>query len=62
MAIEGELTVEAVDELCRLALAATRLGCRVRLFDVDAELRELLVLTGVDELLLDDQLEVGDLP
>jgi hypothetical protein len=45
--------VEAVDELCRLALAAQRLGCRVQLHDVDPGLRELLRLAGVDHLLLD---------
>jgi hypothetical protein len=45
--------VEAVDELCRLALAAHRLGCRVQLHDVDPGLRELLRLAGVNHLLLD---------
>ena len=43
----------AVDELCRLALAANRLGCRVQLVDVEPCLRELLVLAGVDDLLVD---------
>jgi RNA polymerase sigma-70 factor (ECF subfamily) len=46
------LDLEAVDELCRLALAAGRLGCRVLLVDVEPALREVLVLAGVDELLL----------
>ena len=46
--------MEAVDELCRLALSAGRLGCRVVLVDVDPELRDLLELAGVDEVLLDD--------
>lgn len=54
--------ISAVDELCRLALAASRLGCRVRLVDVDAELRDLLVLAGVDGLLLDDDPTERDLP
>jgi hypothetical protein len=53
-ASEG-LDLDAVDELCRMALAAVRLGCRVTLVDVDAGLRELLVLAGVDGVLLDDQ-------
>lgn len=44
---------DAVDELCRLALAAQRLGCQVRLVDVRPELRELLVAAGVEELLID---------
>ena len=43
----------AVDELCRLALAANRLGCRVQLVDVEPCLRELLLLAGVDDLLVD---------
>lgn len=43
----------AVDELCRLALTAHRLGCRVQLLDVEPDLRDLLVLAGVDHLLLD---------
>lgn len=42
-----------MEELCRLALAASRLGCRVLLVDVDPALHDLLVLAGVDELLLD---------
>lgn len=45
--------VATVDELCRLALAARRLGCRVQLVDVDPGLRELLVLAGVGHLLVD---------
>lgn len=45
--------LEAVEELCRLALAAGRLGCRVLLVDVDPALQDLLVLAGVDEVLLD---------
>jgi hypothetical protein len=56
------LDLEAVDELCRLALAAGRLGCRVMLVDVDAALHELLVLAGVDELLLGVASERSDLP
>lgn len=44
--------LEAVDELCRLAVAASRLGCRVLLVDVDPALHGLLVLAGVDEMLL----------
>lgn len=44
--------LEVVDELCRLAVAAGRLGCRVLLVDVDPALRDLLLIAGVDELLL----------
>lgn len=54
--------VEAVEELCRLALAAGRLGCRVRLVDVDPTLRDLLVLSGVEELLLGVSADRSDLP
>lgn len=54
--------LEAVAELCRLALAAGRLGCRVLLVDVDPALHDLLVLAGVDELLLDQTPDRWDLP
>ncbi len=54
--------VEAVDELCRLALAASRLGCRVLLVDVEPALHDLLVLAGVDELLLGAGRDPSGLP
>ena len=54
--------LEAVDELCRLAVAAGRLGCRVLLVDVDPALHDLLVLAGVDELLLGVAPDRSDLP
>ena len=41
-----------VDALARLALAERRRGRKLRLPAVPDELRELLVLTGLDELLL----------
>ncbi|MEO6989192.1 MAG: hypothetical protein ABI239_11155 [Aquihabitans sp.] len=62
MAAEDSRSVEAVGELCRLALVASRLGCRVQLLDVDAGLHDLIVLAGVGDLLLDDEAEVRDLP
>lgn len=43
--------LRAVDELCRLALAARRLGCRLHLTDTDPELRALLDLAGLDDVL-----------
>ena len=43
-----------MDELCRLALVAGRLGCRVRLEGASDELRGALVLAGVDDLLVAD--------
>lgn len=41
----------AVDALARLALAARRRGCRVRLAGISAELRELIELAGLTEVL-----------
>jgi anti-anti-sigma regulatory factor len=41
-----------VEALCALQLAARRLGCSIRVHDPSPELRELIVLAGLDELLL----------
>jgi len=41
-----------VDSLARLALAERRAGRVFRLTEASAELRELLVLTGLDGVLL----------
>jgi hypothetical protein len=51
-----------VDTLARLALAARRLGCRVRFNGASPELRALLELCGLDELLLEGggQTEEGE--
>jgi hypothetical protein len=43
--------LRAVDDLCRLAAAARRLGCRAHLVDADADLRALLDLAGVADVL-----------
>lgn len=43
----------AVDDLCRLAIAARKLGCRVHLVGADADLRTVLELAGVDDVLGD---------
>lgn len=43
--------LRAVDDLCRLAVAARRWGCRIHLSCVDTDLRELLELAGVDDVL-----------
>jgi hypothetical protein len=40
--------LSAVDELCRLGVAARRLGCAVRLRDAPCELWALLELVGLD--------------
>ena len=45
----------AVDELCRLARAAQRLGCTVRLVGVTEELRALLDLAGVGDVLFEER-------
>jgi ABC-type transporter Mla MlaB component len=41
----------AVDALARLALAARRRGCRIRLAGCSRELRELIELVGLAEVL-----------
>ena len=43
--------LRAVDELCHLAVAADRLGCRIHLTGADPDLRALLDLAGVDDIL-----------
>jgi hypothetical protein len=45
-------TLAMVDELARLQLAASRLGCSVRLRGACRELQELLDLVGLTELLV----------
>jgi ABC-type transporter Mla MlaB component len=40
-----------VDALARLQLAARRYGCKVRLCGASAELRELVVFMGLDDIL-----------
>lgn len=40
-----------VDVLCRLALSAKRLGCRVHLTHVSPELRSLIELAGMEDVL-----------
>ena len=45
----------AVDDLCRLVVAAQRLGCTVQLAGASDELRALLDLAGVAGVLLENQ-------
>lgn len=40
-----------IDALARLQLAARRCGCRVRLRNANLELRRLIALAGLDEVL-----------
>jgi ABC-type transporter Mla MlaB component len=42
-----------VDALCRLQLAARRLGCRVQLENASAELRDLIAFMGLRDVLTD---------
>lgn len=59
----GAATVEAVDALARLALTARRLGRRLVLHGTADDLRDLLVLTGLAEVVLpgdDDGTGNGD--
>lgn len=42
-----------VDALARLQLAARRSGCRVRLQEASAELRELVAFMGLEDVLPD---------
>jgi hypothetical protein len=50
----GRPSLEAVDELARLQLVARSLGCSIRLRDACIELRELLQLVGLYDVLLGD--------
>lgn len=47
----GRPDLAMVDELARLQLAARRLGLAIRLRDVSGELRELLDLAGLAEVM-----------
>lgn len=56
------VTVEAVDALARLALTARRLGRRLVLQGAGDDLRALLVLTGLAEVVLPDECSGDDDP
>jgi ABC-type transporter Mla MlaB component len=43
----------AVETLCELLLEARRLGCTVRVSGASAELRELIALAGLEDVLTD---------
>ncbi|MGZ8783553.1 MAG: STAS domain-containing protein [Gaiellaceae bacterium] len=43
-----------VDALARLQLAARRVGCEVRLANASAELRDLIALMGLGDVLTDE--------
>ena len=47
----ADVDMESIDALARLALRARRLGCDVSLRDPSSELRELLVLAGLCDVL-----------
>lgn len=48
-----EVDLQAVDELCRLAVAARRLDCTLHLSGAGPRLRELLDLAGLSDVLRD---------
>jgi hypothetical protein len=59
----GRPDLGVVDRLARLQLAARRLGCSIRLEAPCAELAELLVLAGLDEIVVvTDLRQVGGEP
>ena len=43
-----------VDRLARLQLEARRLGCAIRLRNVCSQLAELIELSGLDDVIVDD--------
>jgi ABC-type transporter Mla MlaB component len=43
-----------VDQLARLQLEAQRLGCSIRVRNACAELRELIELSGLDDVVVAD--------
>ena len=42
-----------IHALCVLQLAAHRIGCTIRLYDPSSALRDLIVLVGLEDALLD---------
>jgi hypothetical protein len=42
-----------IHALCVLQLAAHRIGCTIRLYEPSSALRELIVLVGLEDALLD---------
>lgn len=60
MTVAGPVTLATVDALARLRLAARRVGLDVRLAAEEPELRELLRLTGLEDVALSASVvEVG---
>jgi hypothetical protein len=57
----GAPTLGAVDDVARLALLATRLGCRIALAEVSPAMRELLDLAGL-RVEVQGQAELGEEP
>lgn len=62
----GRVVLDDVDELCRLASTARRLGCRIHLLGATTDLRDLIDLAGVGDVLgecpADRSPEEGPLP
>jgi anti-anti-sigma regulatory factor len=49
-----------VDTLCALLLTARRLGCTIHVCDASAELREVIVLAGLEDVLLEPDAQPFD--
>lgn len=47
-----ESDISIVETLCELQLAARRMGCAIHVDEVSAEVRDLIVLAGLEDTLL----------
>ena len=50
----GRPDMGTVDQLARLQLEARRLGCSIRVRNACRELRELIELSGLDDVVVDE--------
>lgn len=53
---QGHRNFGAIDALCRMQLDARRLGCTIRVHDACPELRELIGLAGLADVLLGESI------
>jgi hypothetical protein len=58
----GGVDMNLVEGLARLSLTARRLGCRIRLLKLGPQLSELLVLSGLAEIVAAHPLDRPDGP
>lgn len=52
--VAGRVDMGLVEDLARLQLAARRLGCRIQLRHADPQLSDLLLLSGLADILPPD--------